>query len=338
MRKMAIAICDEQEAYRERLAEYFIRRKSDEAQVYTFSSRRLFLERRKDSHFDLVLRGKGFEEIKGKEDKDGLYISLCETPDLAAYEAPAVFKYQPAEAIWRKMFCHYTELGRENAYVSDKPKEVIGIYSPTQCRFRMPFTLTMAQLLSAEKRVLYVNLAEWAGFDGWLQENCERDLADLMYLISCHGVNLQGILESVVHTANRMDYIPPMRDAQLLCQTAEEDYRKLLDLLVEKTDYEVLLLDFGIMVPGFFSLLERCTSVYAIVDQGTVGKRQCAQFEEGMVKAGASDLAERMRTVTFGASDERIFEQEPVIQQWLYGGLGDRVRAARYGTDGTDSE
>ena len=333
---MAIAICDEQETYRERLAEYFIRKKAKQAQIYTFSNQKLFLEKRREQNFDMVLRGKGFETLKGQEEPESLYISLCDTPDSETAECPAVFKYQSAEEIWRSMFYYYIELGKTNAYTYRRDKEIIGVYSPTQCRLRTPFALTLAQLLASEKQILYVNLAEWAGFEGWLQENYQRDLADLMYLISRHGVNLKGLLESVVHTTNRMDYIPPMKDAQLLCQVSEEDYLQLLELLVNITDYEVLLLDFGIMVPGFFSLLERCTGVYCVADQGILAKSQCMQFEEGIGKTGMPELAEKVRYVHFGLEDAQVLEQEPVMQQWLYGGLGDRVRAARYGQYGTD--
>lgn len=336
MKKVTIAICGMQDIYRERLAEYFIRKKAGQAQVSTFSVRRRFSERQKESPFDIVLWGKGFEGIWEKEETDSLYIFLSDSPELSEDGGASIFKYQPAEEIWREIFVHYMELGKRNAYVSQNKKEVIGIYSPTHSRLRTPFALTLAQLLTAEKRVLYVNLSEWAGFGNWMGEDYQRDLADLMYLISRNGGKVRGILESVVHSVNRMDYIPPMTDAQLLCESSAEDYQQLLRLLAEKTDYEVLILDFGIMIPGFFSLLKQCTSIYGIVDAGVWPRGQCMQFEESMVKGKLADVAEKIISVSFTPADAQMMEQEPVMQQWLYGRLGDRVRAARYGQHGAD--
>lgn len=334
MKKVTIAICDGQDAYRERLAEYFIRKKADKAQISSYSVRRQFAEKQKEVPFDIVLWGRGFEGAIPKEGGESLCIFLSDSPELE--EGAAIFKYQPAEEIWREMFGFYMELGKKNGFSSKKKTEVIGIYSPTHSRLRTPFALTMAQLMASEKPVLYVNLGEWAGFGSWMEESYHRDLADLMYLISNHGVKVRGILESVIHSVNHMDYIPPMTDAQLLCEIPAEDYRKLLFLLVAKSEYEGIILDFGVMIPGFFSLLEQCTSIYGVVDAGTLARGQCIQFEESMAKSGMTQVSEKITPVAFTTEDSRVLEQEPVMQQWLYGRLGDRVRAARYGQHGTD--
>ncbi len=329
MRRITIAICEEQTAYRERLAEYFIQKKGGKLAVATFSDRKRFKESAKEKDFDVVLLGEGFEGIGSREDEKTLQIRLSATPECAEKE-PMIFKYQSADEILRTMFEYYLKLGRVESYVSRKEKEIIGVYSPTRSRLQTPFALTLARILSEDKRCLYVNLGEWAGFGEWTEEKYHRDLADLMYLLSGEGRSVQGVLESVLHSLDHMDYIPPMTDAQLLCQTGEEEYQRLLTLLVEHTDYELIFLDFGVMVPGFFSLLEQCTSLYGVLDAGIWARGQCRQFEESMLRTGRKELAERFRYVTFSGEEEQAAMQDPVLHQWLYGKLGDRARAARY--------
>lgn len=328
VKKVSIAICDEETTYRERLAEYFIRKKGELLQVFTFSNRRGFTQGKREQNFDIVLWCRGFEEILSKKESE-LYIYMSEIPDIEE-NTPMIFKYQSAEEILRKIFECYLELGKENKSICCKEKEIVGIYSPTHSRLQTPFALTLAQIFSEEKKVLYVNLGEWAGFGELLQQEYHRDLADLLYLISGYGSQTRGLLESVLHTVNHMDYIPPMADAQLLCQTTEADYLELLQFLVEKTEYEVIFLDFGIMVPGFFSLLEQCSRIYGVVDQGSMAKGQCRQFETSIMKSGRDYLAERITYVSFSTAEAQIMEQEPVLNQWLYGVLGDRARAVRY--------
>ncbi len=336
MRKVTVAICEEQDAYRERLAEYFIHKRGGQIQVSTFSGKKQFLQKRCRKIFDIVLWGQGFEEILQTKEEDSLYIYLSENREQTEEMGPVIFKYQSAEEILRSMFEYFLELGKLDPYVCRADKEVIGIYSPTRSRMQTPFALTLAQVLAANQKVLYVNMGEWAGFGSWFKEEYHRDLADLLYLISGYGRQAQGLLECVLHSMNRMDYIPPMADAQLLSQTREEDYRELLRLLLEKTDYEVIFLDFGIMIPGFFSLLEQCTSIYAVVDHGEMARGQCRQFESSMLKCGMNHLAEKIEYISFSAAEVQMTEREPVLQQWLYGELGDRVRAARYAGNGRD--
>lgn len=336
MKKVTVALCETQDTYRERLAEFLMHRRGGRFIVYTFSTQYVFREKQKENTFDLVLLGTGFEKVEQKEGEEGLYIRLAETPDWPQEMGPTIFKYQSGEEILRCMFGYYLKLGRVSASINGGSKDVIGVYSPTHSRLRTPFALTMAELLSGEKRVLYVNLGEWAGFGGWFEEEYHRDLADLLYLISGYGSQVEGLLESVLHTVNRVDYIPPMADAQLLNEARAEDYQELLQLLVEKTGYEVILLDFGVMVPGFFSLLNQCSSIYGVVDQGALAQGQRRQFEISMTKSGMEHLAEKIIYVPFTTAQEQVVEREPVLQQWLYGELGDRARAARYGKSGTN--
>ncbi len=331
-----MAVCDVQDTYRERLAEYLMHKRAGQLKVYAFSSRKQLYEEEQRTSFDIVLFGKGFENAGAEAKGDTLWICLCEEPDWSEEKEPAIFKYQSAEEILRIAFGYYLKLEKTDDSVCHRRKEIIGIYSPTRSRLQTPFALTMAQMLAEEKRVLYVNMGEWAGLGAWLGQEYHRDLADLMYLISDYGNQVQGLLESVLHTVNRMDYIPPMADAQLLCQSGAEDYQSLLSLLVEKTDYEVLLLDFGVMIPGFFRLLEQCTRIYGVIDQGGLARGQCRQFEEGMVKSGAEQLAEKMEYVSFSMADMQVIEEEPALSRWLYGVLGDRARAVRYMNRGTN--
>ena len=331
MKKITIAICEQQDAYRERLAEFLIQKKGDRMQVFTFSDKTRFEQKRKGRDYDIVHFSREFAKSLPEEEPDSLYIFLSETPDWTKEQEPAVFKYQSAEEILRSIFAYYLKLEKDNPYISKKEKEIIGIYSPTQSKLRTPFALTLAEMLAQNKKSLYVNLGEWAGLGNWFQEKFHRDLADLLYLLSDYGGQVQGVLESVIRTLDKVDYIPPMTDAQLLSQTGAEDYLALLKFLVEKTDYDIIFLDFGIMVPGFFELLEQCTSIYAIADPGVMARGQFQQFEESLIKGGKAHMEEKMKYISFSEDEEQqLMQLDPEVHQWLYSILGDRARAARY--------
>ena len=104
------------------------------------------------------------------------------------------------------------------------------------------------------------------------------------------------------------------------------------------SEYDVIFLDFGIMVPGFFHLLEQCSNVYAVLDKSAMALRQRLQFETSMIKSGMEQLSGRIEYVTFSMAEEGMLEQEPVLHQWPYGILGDRARAVRCMKDGSGPE
>lgn len=335
MKKIRVAVCDTDDIYRERLAEYLIRKKSGQIQTYAFSGKRRLQDQLKTEPVDIILYGRGFEVPEPEQEQDSLFIPMVEERSEVEAEG-GIFKYQSAEEILRQMYDCYLRKKQKNLGCSCKTKEIAAVYSPTHCMMQTAFALAMAQILSEEKRVLYLNLGEWSGFCPWMRQEYQRDLADLLYLLSSYGGQRAGLLESVVHSFHRVDYIPPMNDAQLLAQTGAQVYESLLDMLIEKTEYDVILLDFGIMVPGFFSLLERCSSVYGVVEHCPWSRMRWQQFENSLMKQGQEELAGKLECVTLELSDYQMMEEEPVVQQWVNGKFGDRARALRYGNHGTD--
>lgn len=339
MKRIKVAVCDLDDIYRERLAAYFLRRKGENIQTYTFSGVRTFLSVLQEEEMDIALLGGGFEDVFSRKDwkkRLSLVIHMTENREAEDTDDNTIYKYQSAEEILRRIYQRYQKLGQADSYLSVGKKEILAIYSPSQSMLRTPFALTLAQTLSEEKRVLYVNLGEWSGFEPWMQEQYQRDLADLIYLLTDYGKEVRGMLESVTYSLNRIDYIPPARDAQLLTQIGPKDYRKLLHLLVNKTDYEVILLDFGIMVPGFFELLEQCTRICGVTMTSPLAKKQWNQFEESIMRQEKLRIAEKLQSVVFSLSDLEILEEEPVLQRWSNGIIGCRARAVRYAMNGED--
>lgn len=318
-----MAICDTDLSYIEKLAEYFICKKGDELQISTFSKVNIFLGMKKEKQFDIVLVGTGFEQ-KG-ESKKTVTVHISEDKTVQREELPSIFKYQRADEILRQVYEQYRKLEKEDVLLCTSKKEVIGIYSPCHSRMGTPFALTMGQILSEESKVIYVNLGEWAGLGELLGEEYKLDLSDLIYMISHGNGKIKGNLESVVHTIQRMDYIPPMEDAQLLCQTSASDYKALLKRLIDDSPYEKIFMDFGVMVPGFFDLLTYCNRIYGILENGNYAQGQKQQFEEGVRKSNI-ELLEKIEYISFSTMECQLLEKESSIQQWLYGGLGNRIR------------
>lgn len=272
MNKVSIAVCDTDSAYGERLAEWLSLEKKSWFLGCSFSSPELFEKAHQEKEFDIVLLGKGFANNPGilaelEQDEDSntpLWIYLYD-PEEEVSEAvsslPVIEKYQPAFEIVRELFQYYQGIQEKNNGIVTEHCELLGIYSPVHSIWQTPFAVSAAEALSKGGEVLYVNLQECAGFSRWFLEEYQRDLLDVMYLSLTNEEQFPACLQSSVYTMESFDYIPPAVDGACLSEIAGEDYVKFIRLLVEKSRYHVVVLELGMMLPGFFQLLEQCSRI-----------------------------------------------------------------------------
>ena len=163
LKKIRVAVCDTDRVYRERLAEYLIRKKSRQIQVYAFSGKRMLMDQLKSQPVDIVLYGTGFEPVPSAG--ESLFIRMTEEQ---SGEEGAIFKYQSAEEILRQMYAYYLRQRQKNLGSSRKAKEIAAIYSPTHCMMQTPFALAMSNTLSMEKQFIYLHMGEWFTFCNYM--------------------------------------------------------------------------------------------------------------------------------------------------------------------------
>ncbi|MFP3155727.1 hypothetical protein LQZ18_15120 [Lachnospiraceae bacterium ZAX-1] len=341
MTTISIAVCDEDKAYGAKLTEYAASERRDKCHLYFYSNPEIICRELGETSFDVVLLGKGFWGIQGLSDfknsdkgKNMIFLGLSEgksTPPAKLFEGmPMIAKYQSGEQIVREVYHHVQNSRKEEEEIGffREERDIVGIYSPCHSLLQTPFALTLAKLYANDKKVLYLNFAECAGFKYWFSEDYKRDMGDLLYMISVDPCNFSSKLGSVLYTMEQIDYVAPIADSQLLCEASPKDYLTLLGLLVDKTEYTTIILDFGIMIPGFFSLLEQCTSIYMLLNKEILANGATEHFKETVRRAGRSQLLERIHNVTFAPMDATMIGQQPLLQQWIWGKLGDTVREA----------
>lgn len=248
---------------------------------------------------------------------------------------PMVQKYQPASGIVRDIFSYCQKYREEEPETAGAGRELIGIYAPGQDSWQTPFALTLAQTLSRKERVLYVNFKECAGFSSWLKESYQRDLLDVMYLcLTGEGKNVPDSIRSAVYVLEGVDYIPPSEDSLCLGQVSGQDYTQFVRLLAEKSGYGSIILDFGMMVPGFLELLGLCSKVYVLGGQAGLGSHAMVHFRQMIGRQRNQRLENKLSYLTLPKME--VGRQGEKMQQWIWGELGDYVRGlvgVQIGTD-----
>lgn len=359
MRKILIAVCDADGSYGEKLGEWFSLHRGEKLQGLYFSSPERFLEYHGSKKQDIVLLGTGFlnnpricEQIsrqrKGsqgetREDSEGevlwIYLHAADGKEQISDDIqglPAIEKYQPASRILREIFSIYQQWDDRFPDKAGWEKEVIGIYSPCHSIWQTPFALTFAQGLAQGEKVLYLNLQECAGFREWFGEEYEKDLLDVMYLCLNKGGNVAHCVSSALYTMEGIDYIPPARDGGCLGEISAQDYLRFVKLLAESSGYRVILLDFGMMIPGFFQLLEFCSKVYIVTEPGELPQAPLQQFRQMAERWEDTQLQQKLMYLSLPTADTASCAREGKLQQWLWGAIGDfsrRLAGVQSGTD-----
>lgn len=356
MRKIMIAVCETDAAYGERLGEWISLEYQDKSFGVSFSSVECFRESCQSRVPEIILAGKDFlEDSRIREDllkqntgtgahiqdtqDQPMWIYLCEREGQippSAQDMAAVDKYQPASRILRQVFFHYQNWGNRKESENTAEKEIIGIYSPGHSIWQTPFALTFAQALGQREKLLYVNLKECAGFSGWFEEEYEKDLLDVIYLCLSNEVNVSDCVSSALYRVEGIHYIPPAEDGGCLGEISAEDYITFVNLLAAKSGYDVILLDFGMMIPGFYRILRQCTKVYIATEPGELQEAPLEQFRQMTQRQGDLQLEEKLVYVSLPAMHQELCPGTAKFQQWLWGTMGDfsrRLAGVQGGTD-----
>lgn len=356
MSKIIIAVCDTDGAYAERLGEWISLEHGGELQVMSFCSPQCFLENFDTHEPDIILLDQGFLEhvqvrelfnqqraeedpMKDSWQKGALWIYLHgdEIPDLVHVPGLlAIEKYQPASQILREVFFYYQQWSGRTHTETEGNKEMIGIYSPGHSIWQTPFALTFAHTLAQREKVLYVNLKECAGFESWFQEKYERDLLDVMYLCLSNEVNITDCINSALYTMEGIHYIPPAEDGGCLGEVTAQDYIKFVQLLEKNSGYDVIVLDFGMMIPGFYQILDLCNRVYITTEHGELHEGPLQQFQQMTERQTNVKSNHKLIYLTLPTMNLKICSAADRMQQWLWGSMGDYSREIAGVQGGTD--
>lgn len=334
MSKLSVAVCDENRSYGESVSTCLFVEQGKDFSGCSFSSPEVFKAQYDRQRFQVVLLGKAFiQEVwiqeEMKQAQKILWIYLKEegekTEELAEL-LPAVEKYQPVSMLVRSIYRYYEEYQKEDVRVLGKKSEVLGWFSPDHNIWQTPMAMTMASLLAEKEKVLYVNLKECSGFEKWFEEDYEQDLLDVMYF--CQKSEQKSVVElgKYIYSLENLDYIPPVRDAQLLCELEEEDYVRLMERLEQESAYDVIVLDMGSMFPGFFDIWKRCRQIYIPREQNVLAKGVGREFEELVKRLKERELESRIFWLPLPDWSKETIGAGCMMQQWLWGGPGDYVR------------
>lgn len=322
--QIKLAFLDEEQEYLRQLSAFLAVKKEPFFKVCTFEDAGVFLECQKQEPFDAVVATASMFHRILQEDLCKILLSEGECPSYAE-GFPLVKKYQKAE----KMFAQVAAFLRQEKSGCGEPPPggnagLIGVCSPSGSRQQMFFSLLLAGVLAEEKQVLYVNLLANSGFYRIFEQEISGDIADLVYGMSAEQQDFGLELLQLRQKLNGFDYLPPSVNPEHIAEMTGEQYQKLIALLRLYSGYDVIVLDLGMIFPGFAGQAAGFDRLFCVSGESYADHCRMDDFLEYLDRAEESGIP---KPVCVKLPQETDCENSIQMEQCLYGSSGDYVRS-----------
>lgn len=291
-----VVICDREIRYANGLGENIAEREDLAVKVYVCSSFEhvLELEQAKKIHIFIVDEEITYAQRTQIGANQVFVLARGKVTDLGEEEW-AIGKYQCADEIIRQVFEFYVDRTKENVMrcMNKERARMVAVYSPIHRVGKTSFALALGRECVRKKKVLYLNLEEYAGMEASRDTN--MNLGDLLYYLRQGNGNLGIRLQSVVREHEGLDVVPPIPVVLDLKEVTWEEWEALITELVENSLYEMVILDVGESVQGLFSLLERCDRVYMPVLEDEISRRKLKQYQDNVEQL----KLEKLKRITY---------------------------------------
>ena len=335
MQKIKMALCDVDKVYCERFAAYMMNQKAREIELYIYSETGQLPGAEKMRTFDLVLAGSGFEELSSETNT--LYLSdVCGTQtaenrgqgEKIMIHPKTVSKYQPMEQLLHEIYVQTGRVKKERETEFAGKLEVYGVFSPGGHEMQELFSVMHAQNLSRDKKVLYLNFLEFSGFRELFEQTGEYDIADVILQLRRGKMDVEYLRNCVYEIAG-ISVILPFENPENMKQTDSKELENLITFIGGNTDFEILIIDFGMSMQKLLNCLKLCEKVFLLGKEGFFYECRENQFYRWIEKTGEENLREKIQRIFVPYSAKSIRGGGNVLEQLQWSEFGDFVRKFR---------
>ncbi len=327
MKQKIMAVCDTEEAYAFRLAEYVLEKGRIPYAFHLFTEVEKLQDLMEREEIALLLIAENALKLLKEEYVKQKVLQMfvlqendkCDRDDLCY-----ISKYQSPDVILQVMFDSLEDQIDWTAQDIVQPDvRLIGMYSPVKRCLQTSFALTLGQMLARKHKVLYLNFEYYSGLGQMLRREFSADMTDVMYFFQCAREKLAMRLPSILQNINGLDYIPPMQSPLGLREVNGSQWAELCRDIAAMGQYEYIILDLDDGIDGLFDLLRQCYKIYTITKDDSFAAAKINQYEQ-MLKVGElEDIADKTVKCRFP-----VFQNLPTdLELMTHGELAEYVKS-----------
>lgn len=248
-----------------------------------------------------------------------------ESSGAAREDMRCISKYQSPELVVREMLNVIADGGgwKGCPEVTDTAVKMIGIYSPVKRCLQTSFALSLGQLLAKEHKTMYLNFEMYSGLGELLRREYQSDMLDVMYYFQSVREKLALRLPTIIQNAGGLDYIPPMQYSLGIREVPGEQWLALCRDIAAIGEYEYIILDLDDGIDGLFELLKNCQKIYTITREDAFAQAKLRQYERMLQQGELGEISEKTVKCRFP-----IFQELPdSLDMMTHGELAGYVKS-----------
>lgn len=293
MEKMVIAGAGSR--YMTSLYEYFLSNHGAEFEIILFTDIEALKCYASEHYIKVLITEESF--VEGIELRN-VNTRICLTEEREEAKEDYLFKFTSCENIYKQaMAMCAAKTAADEVKEFSGSKQIIGVYTPIRRCLQTTFSITAGQILARTKRTLYLNFESFSGFDSLCSTSLRTDIMDLVYYSECDNENFMYRVSSMKDSIGFLDYISPVKSFAKLHEVTVKQWEKLLDNLLERTDYEVIILDLSEQVNGLLDILKKCNRIYTIVDSDRIATAKIIQYENLLRETAHAEVIDRTQNI-----------------------------------------
>lgn len=328
MRQKIMAICDTEEAYTFRLAEYVLEKGQLPYAFHLFTDVEKLQELAKEEEIAVLLIAesalKRLKEEYVRQNVQQLFV-LQESEQREREDLCYISKYQNPDVILQVIcdtLAEQTDWIRPHRGTQSDVK-LIGMYSPVKRCLQTSFALTLGQMLAKKHKVLYLNFEYYSGLGQLLRREFSADMMDVMYYFQCAKEKLAMRLPSILQNINGLDYIPPIQSPLGIREVTGSQWIELCRDIAEMGQYEYIILDLDDGINDLFDLLMECFKIYTVIKDDPFAEAKMNQYEQMLKTGELEEIADKTVKCRFP-----IFQKLPTdLELMTHGELAGYVRS-----------
>ena len=328
MMKKTMILADSDEAYLERLSNYFME-KSPQLELNMFTDKKLLREYVAHAHADILAVDEAFADEELAEAADASVKLSLSTGRMQIQGFEPVRKYQKTESLLNEILLKYAEAtGSSEAIRGSSHTRTAAFYSPAGGTGKTVLALGLAAAAAgAGLRTLYLNLEEVDSVK-YVLKKTPGSLSDLFLALKTKGMNA-GI-KLAASAAREPDagffYVSGVESIAEYEEMEPRDLARLLTTIREQAEYDAVILELS---SGFSErtskLLEQADVIFVpVTDEESAAAKVSRLLDEMELHDRYNQMIEKMLLIGNRASAKgpgRALQESGLLDRLPCGGV-----------------
>ena len=327
MEKTKLAVCMEDEEYRQRFVRCMIKHYKDLFEIHVVN-KVCELHTQENETIRAVIVGDDNDKYL-EFSKDYICLVLQEVRKECLDINENIYytdKYQEVYKIVKELQKVITKKTDDfSICVRQKELQRIGVFSLSKESMQLPFSVLLAEILGENHEVMFIDLQPFSGFIMDLEMEGSLGMEDLMSIAAREQYTAARLNASIGHE-QKWEFIYPAKNASCFSDVGLENYQKLFSLLERELAYTYEIVNFGSMCSGMLELMESCQEIYMLTEKKEERNDRENHFLEEMRYRGKENLLQKIIWMEIPMGFGRTVYWKALVKQWLWSSLGDKIR------------